>query len=276
MGYGSVTDAFQGRKDFLSRLIQHLSQSMVHAFAEQEHNSTWTNLETGISQYLMPMSLYCLTVPMFGLDIHKYKNTHMDHHRYMMQEKDPDSISIKYLYEKSRIKTLLYFLLVTSLSLIGVGYILSFLGKVALGSLKTKLFLMTSGLVIMWGLIEEIYLIEIIILYWIVPFAAWGAFINSLRAMAEHYPYNSFDKDVRFSQQLRTRDVTLPLQKNCFFPREEQTFILHITSFLQCHSIIWNNYTRKFLKQIHTRSMLMKPVAIMVLFMSICFYSQGK
>ena len=48
---------------------------------------------------------------------------------------------------------------------------------------------------------------ELLVLYYIVPFVTWGMFVNTARAMVEHYPAGSYQRPEMHSGVLLTREV---------------------------------------------------------------------
>ena len=64
--------------------------------------------------------------------------------------------------------------------------------------------------------VQQVPVIELLLLYWIVPIATWGLFINRIRVIAEHYPVNAYGDGTAFSQKLRTRDVVPSLFDRLF------------------------------------------------------------
>lgn len=108
------------------------------------------------------------------------------------------------------------FLRMSLLTLSGAGYVYGLLRQIVLGTplQKTVNLVLISGLAI--GVIQEIYWVQLLLLYWFVPIATWALFINSIRAMAEHYPEKAFGDAFPYPQELRTRDIKPTLYDKLF------------------------------------------------------------
>lgn len=161
--------------------------------------------------------LSALTVPCIGIDIESYrKGHHLDHHRFLLQENDPENELFANLYAHAKTKTLANFISMSFLTLSGIGYLYALLSQIAIGPMVLKL---VNGLfiaIMTAGLFLDVYVIKLLFLYWIVPIATWALFVNSIRAMAEHYPSNAFGSDSEIPQELRTRDVVPSLFDKLF------------------------------------------------------------
>ncbi len=135
-----------------------------------------------------------------------YRESHFAHHRVANTERDPDVWIVDKFYSMPRWKAVLAFVL----PLTGVLFVL------AVGRYITKnwrqhplgagiVLTVTAALLVGWY--AGFYPAVLAVMYWFVPLATWGIFINQLRALAEHYPENEFQRGADFPRVFRTRDV---------------------------------------------------------------------
>ena len=159
---------------------------------------------TSSNQRIGSVILYLMTAPIIGLDIDGYRNkAHFQHHKYLLTEKDPEYKGYERLYCRNQPDSIRHFMLVAFVSISGIGYIAAIIRQITKGSWLNRFLIVTLVCAFLFGG----YIFDLIFLYWIVPIATWGMFINYVRASAEHYPINAYGTNIRIKQKFRTRDV---------------------------------------------------------------------
>ncbi len=173
--------------------------------------------DSALNHRLGSIILHALTVPCIGIDIEGYrKGHHLTHHRYLLQDADPENEIFARFYAKNKTYTLLSFVGVSVLILSGLGYTIGVLRLIVVGSFAQKLVNLCLVAGVVAAVLLNIYVLQLVLLYWIIPIATWGLYANRIRAMAEHYPVNAYGDDFPFPQELRTRDVVPSLFDKLF------------------------------------------------------------
>lgn len=146
----------------------------------------------------------CLTllIPLI-VGFNAFRSLHLAHHRFTNNDNDPDlpQVNEVYLYS-SRLKVIAMLLLRLS----GLVFLFLVFQMVRFGSWRARIVTLTMIAVCLAGLLLSIRPVELFLLYWIVPFATWGQFANTVRAISEHYPAATFAREHVPAQAL-TRDI---------------------------------------------------------------------
>ena len=135
-----------------------------------------------------------------------YRKNHFQHHRSANTDDDPDAELTERLYRPARWKACIALLLPLTGVLLPAA-VLSFLTRNARCHRIAVIALITGAILIACGMLYQIYAVELLFWYWIVPLATWGIFTNQLRALAEHYPENQFGRKDQTPEVFRTRDI---------------------------------------------------------------------
>ena len=139
-------------------------------------------------------------------NLETYRKHHMTHHRYVNDLKDPDKGIFDYFYQVPRLKALWMF--VPALSGFMFLYLTySYLRRQLISSPFRAVTIMLFILALAYGAYSGVYLAELFVLYWIIPFATWGMLANEIRSFCEHYPQGVFGRDESMPRVFRTRDV---------------------------------------------------------------------
>ena len=127
---------------------------------------------------------YALFVPLLT-GFAEYRKTHITHHQHTNTRDDPEFASVLHLYFKaSPLRTVA--VLLAQLS--GLGFIRLVIQTARAGSWSRRLWIAAAMVILFTGIALSWYPAALFLLYWLVPFATWGLFINSVRALSEHFP----------------------------------------------------------------------------------------
>lgn len=131
------------------------------------------------------------------------RNSHVSHHRYLNTKADPDWPIVLEVYFGSRRK-----LIVTLIAqLVGIGFIQLWVNFLRQGSWRRSVLTLVAIAAIAVGVRSSFYPATLFLFYWVVPFATWGLFINTVRVIAEHYPQGIFRERDSVPALAWTRDV---------------------------------------------------------------------
>ena len=148
---------------------------------------------------------FSVGMPIFE-DFHGYRKQHFEHHQCTNTHDDPDGWNYEQFYAMPRWKGALLLLQ----ALCGVIFLALFVRFLS-NQWKTN---KVRGLVAIlcvftvaigyWG---GVYAVQVGVLYGVIPLATWGAFVNLIRGLAEHYPENEFERGKDFPPLFRTREI---------------------------------------------------------------------
>ena len=150
------------------------------------------------------LSLYVPAV--IGFD--DYRDSHFKHHLHLNTEEDPGLNNRQKLSKMPRLRKA--FKLASMIT--GVPFVLILTGYI----FKLKnwqqttfnvSFISTTFLMVIVGCYLNFYPAIIIAMYWFVPLATWGLFVNYIRYLAEHYPESEFEQKREVPLVFQTRDV---------------------------------------------------------------------
>ena len=133
-----------------------------------------------------------------------FRKIHLGHHRSTNESDDPDLPLLDYVYAAPVARVMATPLL----CFIGVVFA-SYLRMYVRVSWQRKVgvFAATAGLVA--GLWFSVRWCELFVLYYLLPFATWGMFVNLVRVSVEHYPAGSYGRPSTLSGVILTRE-TIP------------------------------------------------------------------
>jgi fatty acid desaturase len=130
---------------------------------------------------------------------------HFEHHRLTNTDNDPDFKLFTAIFSMSPRAKLLGLLRTLS----GIDFILKFVNDFKNASLLRRCLIAVAVMAIIAGLVGSVYPIKLFVLYWLIPFATWGSFVNVVRVVTEHYP-PEFYRTVESRENIfLTRDVSL-------------------------------------------------------------------
>ncbi len=116
-----------------------------------------------------------------------YRKGHFEHHKYLGKDGDPDANVYETAYERS-----IYDRKVRCLRLLsGIGFLFltqQFLRRRFKRSSQDRLHIVIGITLVALLAVFAPTLLTLFLLYWVVPIATWGLFINELRMLAEHFP----------------------------------------------------------------------------------------
>lgn len=139
-------------------------------------------------------------------NLETYRKHHMTHHRYVNDLQDPDKGVFDYFYQVPRLKALWMF--VPALSGFMFLYLTySYLRRQFISSPLRAVVIILFILALVYGTYSGVFLAELFVLYWLIPFATWGMFANEIRSYCEHYPQGVFGRDESVPRVFHTRDV---------------------------------------------------------------------
>ncbi|HEX3764424.1 MAG TPA: fatty acid desaturase [Kofleriaceae bacterium] len=144
-----------------------------------------------------------LLVPSLMLDLLEYRTLHFAHHRHVNDQADPDLAEFLSWYAAPPWRRALRF----ARALLGLDLLVPLCRLVIRGTWLQRILAIAIPGVLVAGVVLPVWPIRILTLYWMVPLATWGMFINLLRAIAEHYPPGTAARGVDAPRVLLTRDV---------------------------------------------------------------------
>lgn len=144
-----------------------------------------------------------------------YRKSHFDHHRDANTDLDPDHEFFDRVYAMPRWKSALLLLI----PLTGVLFplaVANFLRKNWRSKPLSVLAVSLGVVTLAGGYCMGWYAIELLVHYWFVPMATWGIFANQIRALAEHYPEDEFERGGDIPSVFRTREIINSWFDQCF------------------------------------------------------------
>src|SRR5581483_7572719 len=91
-------------------------------------------------------------------------------------------------------------------ALVGLDFVIPLCRLIVRGTWIQRVLAVVIPGALVAGVVLPIWPLRILALYWVVPLATWGMFINLLRATAEHYPLGTAGRPAQ-PLVLLTRDV---------------------------------------------------------------------
>jgi fatty acid desaturase len=146
---------------------------------------------------------YALFTPLLT-EFSEYRKTHITHHQHTNTRNDPEFASVLHLYLHASPLRIAAVLLA---QLSGLGFIRLMAQALRSGSWLRKSWILAVTLIVLCGVALSWHPIELFVLYWLVPFATWGLFINSVRALSEHFPPGVLRKHQSSAAIFLTRDI---------------------------------------------------------------------
>jgi fatty acid desaturase len=156
--------------------------------------------------------LYSVLAPVVGVRLESYRERHLAHHLNVNTSDDPDYPVFREWYESSRLRMgFLY-----AQTLLGIGFLShGFLCFRRLSAIPRALeFLCIAALIC--GLVLNVRAAELFVLYWVIPLATWGFFVNFLRSSAEHSTPGSLRDDADLPAIFRTGEIVNSLFDSLF------------------------------------------------------------
>ena len=153
---------------------------------------------------LLAKILSCAVFVLLLADFSDYRKSHIEHHRHTNTKHDPDFPFVRNLYLGASPRKIALVLL---LQLSGIGFVQALINFARQGSWRRRLWIAGAVLALTTGAVLSLYPVNLFLLYWVVPFATWGLFINLVRAISEHYPPGFFRAHQAVAGILFTRDV---------------------------------------------------------------------
>lgn len=135
-----------------------------------------------------------------------YRDSHFAHHRGANTEDDPDHWIVDKFYSMPRWCAALALIapLTGMLFVLALG---NYLRKTWRQQPRNAGIALVTTVTLLSGCYVGFPPAVIAMMYWFVPLATWGIFTNQVRALAEHYPENKFQRGADFPRVFRTRDV---------------------------------------------------------------------
>lgn len=135
-------------------------------------------------------------------DFDEFRRTHLGHHRKTNAKDDPDRVLMDAVYGISP-RRLMMNLLLCLVGLIGVRYVLAYMQR----SWQRKAGVLAAIGGLAAGIWFSVRWCELFVLYYLLPFFTWGLFVNTVRAIVEHYPAGSYGRPAQLSGVALTREV---------------------------------------------------------------------
>lgn len=121
---------------------------------------------------------------LLGMNFKDYRENHLVHHRNLNTHDDPDWAFYIHWHDSSRIRRFTTLLAAIS----GAMFLWSTWGAIARLSLARKMLFFILVLALILLALLDFHPARVFLMYWIVPLATWGFFINYVRAASEHFP----------------------------------------------------------------------------------------
>lgn len=137
-------------------------------------------------------------------DFDGFRKIHLGHHRRVNEPDDPDLPILDYVYSATTARVVATPLLCFS----GVVFA-RYLRRYVSASWQRKAGVLLAAMVLGVGMWFSVRACELFVLYYLVPFATWGMFVNLVRVSVEHYPAGSYGRPTTLPGVLRTRE-TIP------------------------------------------------------------------
>jgi fatty acid desaturase len=161
--------------------------------------------------------------PFVLLSMRSYRRNHFPHHRHTNTEKDPDWVrKASWIYPRSPgavVRLLLMYLL--GFGFVRFLYAVSKLPRRGLATAEDRAFALGRVVytVALLGGIVALDLIEVFLLFWIIPFATWMQLVFNLRSMADHSEIHG-----RRGAYAGTRTITLNWIQRLFVLGKDRAF----------------------------------------------------
>lgn len=146
-----------------------------------------------------------LLLPAVIISLAEYRAQHFAHHRHVNGAADPDLIDYQKWYEASRPRRAWRLFA----ALVGLRVVIPHCRIVLRGTWRQRIIALAVPAVLVAGVALHVTPIRLIALYWIAPLATWAMFINMLRAVGEHYPPGTGQRQADKPPVFLTRDVKL-------------------------------------------------------------------
>jgi fatty acid desaturase len=137
-------------------------------------------------------------------DFDTFRKTHLSHHRRVNEPDDPDLPLLDYVYA-APVARVMATPLLCFLGVVFARYLRRYVG----GSWPRKAGVLLAVAGLGAGLWFSVRWCELFVLYYLVPFATWGMFVNLVRVSVEHYPAGSYGRPSTLSGVILTRE-TIP------------------------------------------------------------------
>ncbi|MES2940849.1 MAG: fatty acid desaturase family protein [Pseudomonadota bacterium] len=143
-----------------------------------------------------------LLVVVVGAGFHRYRATHVNHHRYTNTYDDPDFRACSYFYTLTRAERVRLLLS----ALCGLLFLRGCVQYLAAASMPRRALVVAVAAALAAGCWFGFRPAQLVALYWVLPLATWGISVNLVRRVCEHYPV--FDPQrAHMPRVLFTRDV---------------------------------------------------------------------
>ncbi|WP_080682274.1 fatty acid desaturase family protein [Sorangium cellulosum] len=153
-----------------------------------------------------------LLVPSIVFDLLEYRPMHFDHHRRVNAPDDPDLEEFLDWYAVPPWRRALRL----AGALVGLRLLVPLCRLVIRGNWRQRALAIAIPGALVAGVLLPVWPLRIVALYWMVPLATWGMFINLLRAVAEHYPPGTANRPSDAPLVMLTRDVVPSLFDSAF------------------------------------------------------------
>jgi len=142
-------------------------------------------------------------VELLGTSYFAYRRSHLVHHRVTNTIADADFLECLEYYSRPRRQKIILLCLAFSGALFLFGIF------IAIRSLSWQKIIESTAIIFLTigALWMHSYVATLLVLYWIVPIATWGSFVNMVRHIAEHYPYEAYSRNKDTPPMFLTRDV---------------------------------------------------------------------
>jgi fatty acid desaturase len=137
-------------------------------------------------------------------DFDGFRKIHLGHHRRVNEPDDPDLPILDYVYSATTARVMATPLLCFS-GVVFARYLRRYMS--ASWQRKAGVLLAVAGLGT--GLWFSVRGCELFVLYYLIPFATWGMFVNLVRVSVEHYPAGSYGRPSNLTGVILTRE-TIP------------------------------------------------------------------
>jgi fatty acid desaturase len=147
--------------------------------------------------------LWSVLAPVAGFTLESFRENHLVHHRTVNTPADPDYRFFERWYGWPRIRMVALYMQM----LLGISFLLyAFYTFKALPA-RAKVIRLTGIVILIVGLALQIRFFEMFVVYWLIPIATWGFFVNFLRSAAEHHTPGSYRDDAHVPAIYRTAEI---------------------------------------------------------------------
>jgi fatty acid desaturase len=137
-------------------------------------------------------------------DFYEFRRVHLQHHRHTNGQDDPDLPVFMQLFGAPRSKLVLILLLLLS----GIRFFATYVPQYwRRSSWPHRIIASSVTAGVLAGAWMSVYSCRIFLLYWLLPLATWGMFINAVRFITEHYPAGLYGRGSAAAGVILTREI---------------------------------------------------------------------